>query len=61
MNAKFFKIQTSSIKNETKLNFFSPPALNLLEEDTLKLRAISPQAQERFSCTPAGFRSFLDL
>ena len=41
--------------------FLSPLALNLLEVDTFKMRPYSSDAQIRASCTPAGFKSLLEL
>ena len=41
--------------------FFSPLALNLQEEDTVKLRLNFSQARKKARCTPAGFKSGLKL
>ena len=47
------------VKNGTKFAF-SPLALSLLKRDTLKLQANFCWAQERASCTPAGFEYLLE-
>ena len=60
ISAKFIKSQ-NFVKNVSKIAFFGPLALHLLELNTLKLRLYKSLAQKRAICSRAGVKSRLEL